>query len=142
MKLESIDQKSFVTIQVCERNSDRFPSLRCRIEAQAGDFIGRNDSLWIEQDALERFVGELQRVERTRRGKSGLESMSPGDLLLEIKTVDSAGHLVVALKLGRVGQVGSEVQRFSMEGSFEIDPGSIPSAVLEVRALTRWERQT
>src|SRR6266852_3304277 len=94
-KIESSDRRSFLVLLLEEMSQERFPSWRFAVEVQIGDFRGRYDQVWVEQAALERFLGEARDLERARRGSATLEAMSPDEFFLRIQSVDVAGHIAL-----------------------------------------------
>jgi hypothetical protein len=56
---------------------------------------------YVEAGEIQSFSEELRRVEEARQGAAVVESMSPGELRLEIRITDRAGH---AAALGQVGK--------------------------------------
>ena len=55
---------------------------------------------WVEAPVLAAFASQLRALEEKRQGSAVMESMSPGELRLEIRIYDGAGHV------GAFGQVG------------------------------------
>jgi hypothetical protein len=48
---------------------------------------------WVELRALVAFSEQLRVLEERRQGSASLESMSPGELQLQIRSTDRAGHM-------------------------------------------------
>ena len=57
-------------------------------------------SCWIDSRAMAEFADQLRVLEKRRKGVAALKSMSPGELLLEIRSTDRSGHMAA------FGQVG------------------------------------
>jgi hypothetical protein len=87
---------------------------------------------WVLAGAWRTFVGELQALERTRRGSARLESISPGELGLEIYATDALGHMAVRGELEHDGAAARA--RFEFSG-LSFDPGLLAAFVAEVEAL-------
>ena len=62
-------------------------------------FTGETET-WVRRDAWLRFVGELVDLEQRRKGTAELHSISPGELSVTLRSIDSAGHLGVEGRLG------------------------------------------
>lgn len=110
-------------------------AVRVHVATFRGVFHGET-TCWVELTALVAFTEELRRLELQRIGSAKLESMSPGELLLEIRVVDRAGHVSA---VGRVGLRGL-VDGRAAEGStiaFHIPfcPSALPDLVREFRSL-------
>jgi hypothetical protein len=75
-----------------------------RILAQIGSAnatFSADCSAWVSAPNLITFLEQLRLLEETRKGAAVLESMSPGELRLEIRPHDCAGHMAAS---GQVGQ--------------------------------------
>jgi len=98
------------------------------VRVSSGGFTGHND-LWVLAEALRSFCHSLVALEHDRRGEAVLESVSPNELRIVIRSVDSRGHMAVE------GFTGYEVQRensrpwHSVAFGFEFDPSQLLSAV-------------
>lgn len=64
-------------------------------------------SCWVDLPALVAFAEQLRALEKRRQGSAALESMSPGELRLEVCTTDRAGHVAAVGQVGRWLGVGS-----------------------------------
>ncbi|RYH43526.1 MAG: hypothetical protein EON54_17255 [Alcaligenaceae bacterium] len=94
--------------------------------ASAG-FTGHND-FWIQADALRNFAADLVRLDGSLSGQANLESISPNELNLTVRSVSSRGHLAIA------GSLGYEVRRenstfwHSAAFGFEFEPAQLAMA--------------
>jgi hypothetical protein len=101
------------------------------IEVRRHGFSGRSDT-WIIREALLAFVRDLARLEEVRRGAATVESISPGELRLEVRATDSAGHMAVG---GMVGYRHSDGETALTFAPFEFDPSMLPTLVRDAQAL-------
>jgi hypothetical protein len=69
------------------------------IRVRCGSFSAETRA-YIEADDIKTFAEGLRKLDELRHGAVVVESMSPGELRLEIRTTDRAGHLAA---LGQVG---------------------------------------
>jgi len=88
LRLEN--HEDFVEIDLASQGQADLPSqgdgyLTIRV-ASAG-FAGRNN-VWVQADSLRSFCRALIALERDRRGEAIMESISPGELNLRIRSVD------------------------------------------------------
>ncbi len=75
------------------------------------------------------FLRELQSLEATRQGEATVESISPGELQLRIRSLDRAGHMGIE---GLIGMRGPRNEfRFTFD-ALEFDPTRLPSLVTEL----------
>jgi len=137
VNIPSLDEQSFVLLRLEERAGEPVPSRRLAVETRLGSFAGGQQRAWVDDAVLDRFVADVEHLEQTRQGAATLHGMSTGAILLGIEVVDSAGHVVVTVRLGREEHVAGEHRRFGVEGSFEIDPTALPMIIRELSALAR-----
>ena len=114
----------------------RAPGGDVRVTAQVsyGAFAGAVD-VWIAQDRWHTFHRALEALDRTRQGQAVLESQSPGELRLCVRSLDRLGHL------GVEGELTSRVlptttrqpQALRLEfGAIEFDPTLLPVLIAEL----------
>jgi hypothetical protein len=113
-------------------------SVRVRCNSFSGETTG-----YIEAGKLREFAEELRRVEEARRGAAAVESMSPGELLLEVRITDRAGHAAVIGQVGRWSFRGLERAHLSVVGySIPFCPTLLPQITREFRALVKASHTT
>jgi hypothetical protein len=101
---------------------------RLSVYVSSAGFSGRSRP-WITGPTLRWFCTALVALERNRRGEVVMESMSPGELVLRIRSVDSCGHMAVE------GSIGCHVQRdhshpwHAVHFGFDFDPSQLAKAV-------------
>jgi hypothetical protein len=129
LRFDNLD--SFVEIDLATHETADLPArgdAYLKIRALSEGFAGHND-LWVLADAFRSFCQSLVALERDRRGEAILESISPEELRLVVRSVDSRGHMAVE------GVTGYEVQRensrpwHSVAFGFEFDPSQLVRAV-------------
>ena len=89
------DQGNLLELILLERIPDDLPTpgdVRLYVKVEAFGFTGAHDGVWVGKGALEGFAAALRVLERTREGEAVLESMSPGEFVLRVYSVDRAGH--------------------------------------------------
>lgn len=97
------DQADFVEIDVANRE-DPGGDVFVTVRVSSAGFAGHND-LWVLGSEFDGFCAALLRLEEKRTGEARLTSMSPEELVLTIRSVDSKGHMIVE------GITGYAVQR-------------------------------
>src|SRR5262245_29285611 len=98
------DGDSFVELDLVERTPPTLPGsgdLRLHIQVAQSTFRGEYDGVWVAAPAFRDFLSELQTLVTSRQGSAQLESMSPGELILEVRSTDRAGHMAASGQLGR-----------------------------------------
>ena len=125
------NQADFVEIDLASQESDDLPSkgdAYLTIRVCATGFAGHND-LWVLGPTLRTFCQALVTLERDRRGEAILESVSPEELRVIVRSVDSCGHMAIE------GSTGYAVQRehsrpwHSVDFGLEFDPSQLVRAV-------------
>jgi hypothetical protein len=136
--LRFANNKDFVEMDISMQESADLPSqgdAYLTIQVSSARFAGHND-LWVTASALRLFCQSLIALERQRLGKAELESISPNELRIVVRSVDSCGHMAVE------GVTGYEVKRensrswHSVAFGFEFDPSQLLSAT-----RTDWVRR-
>ncbi len=124
------NHQDFVEIDLANQETADLPSkgdAYRAIRVSAAGFTGHND-LWVLASAFRSFCRALIILERERRGEAVLESISPDELRLVVRSVDSRGHMLVE------GSTGYEVHRensrpwHSVDFGFEFDPSQLLKA--------------
>ncbi len=124
-------QEDFVEIDLATQETADLPSrgdAYLTIRVSSAGFAGHND-LWVPAAVLRSFCQSLIALERDRHGEAVLESISPNELRIVIRSVDSRGHMLVE------GATGYEVQRensrpwHSVAFGFEFDPSQLVRVV-------------
>jgi hypothetical protein len=123
--LRSADGRDFLRLAAIRRD-DGYPSLEVRVEGTAKGFAGGSEA-WLDGFALKEFAAALRAFERSRQGRVQLQSMSPDDLLLVLRSMDHSGHLVVEFTISRNAMVGDRPETIALRvsGAFELDPGTV-----------------
>jgi hypothetical protein len=125
------DHEDFVEIDLATQETDDLPSrgdAYLTIRVSSAGVVGHND-LWVLAPALRSFCQALMTLESNRRGAAVLESVSPDELRLLVRSVDSRGHMAVE------GSTGYHVQRentrpwHAVHFGFEFDPSQLVKAV-------------
>lgn len=84
--------------------------------------FGATADTWVSADTWHAFAQQLALLEESRQGEARVESISPGELLLVVRSVDRAGHLGVEGQLGTRTYDTEVSMRFSV---FSFDPSQL-----------------
>lgn len=121
----------FIEINVTTQESENLPShgdAHVTVRISSNGFSGHND-LWVLASQLQSFCQNLVTLKHQRQGEAVLEAISPGELLLAIRSVNSCGHMLVE------GSTGFHVFRenshpwHSVQFGFEFDPSQLSKAI-------------
>jgi len=134
--------EDYLEVTVAERSTvvhcagDTRFAVRVRVSGMNTVFTGEA-LCWVDLRALAAFAGQLRALEARRQGSAALESMSPGEFRLEIRSIDRAGHVAAVGQVGRWLDVGSGEPYWSAV-AFRVPfcPTELPSLVREFGALT------
>lgn len=143
-------------MRVLTRDGDDFVEVtvadRCSVVHAAGDIqfsvqvrvsgmntIFTTESLcWVELRALVAFAEQLRVFAERRQGSAVLESMSPGELRMEVCTTDRAGPVAVIGQVGRwLGAGRGEPYWSAVAFRVPFCPSELPALVREFSALAR-----
>ena len=130
--------EEFIEITELERAPQHLPNagdVRVCVHVKFKEFAGRYDSVWLEAPVLKDFIAALDSLEAQRNGSVVLESSSPNEFRLNIRSRDTQGHLVAEVCLSRYQYSGPTYWRTSVSGGFELDPSSLPSVLQAFKAL-------
>jgi hypothetical protein len=98
------DCDNFVEIHRIERTTATLHGagdVRLAVRVAFGTFRGEYDEVWVAAIAWRQFLSDLHTLEARRQGSADLESLSPGELRLELRSTDRAGHMAASGQLGR-----------------------------------------
>jgi hypothetical protein len=136
LRLES--HEDYIEIDLLSQETADSPGRgdsRLAVLVTSSGFSGRGHP-WVTGAALRSFCTALVALEHNRRGEAAMESMSPGEMVLRIGSVDSCGHMAVE------GSIGCHVHRdhsnpwHAVHFGFEFDPSQLTTAV-----ATEWVRR-
>jgi hypothetical protein len=125
------NQEDFVEIGLANQETADLPSrgdAYLTVRVSSAGFSGHND-LWVLGHSLRAFCTALIALEHERRGEAAIEAISPGELTLKIRSVDSRGHMSIE------GSTGYDVHRensrpwHAIHFGFEFDPSQLTKAV-------------
>jgi hypothetical protein len=130
MKLCS-EAGDFIEIANAESDGDAYDLLllvRVRYRGFAADI-----DTWVQRAAWMGFVQDLCILEERRQGEAKLESISPGELSLVVRSLDRAGHMGVE---GTVGMRSYDADASLRFKTFAFDPSQLVALMNEARAIS------
>jgi hypothetical protein len=129
------DHRDYVEIDLLSQETADLPGRgdsRLAVLVTSAGFSGRSQ-VWVSGTSLRSFCTALSALERNRRGEAIIESMSPGELVLRFRSVDSCGHMAVEGAIGCRVQRGHSHSWHAIHFGFEFDPSQLVKA-----AATEW----
>ena len=99
--------------------------VKVSVLVQFKEFSGKYSEVWLELPVINYFLDELTRLEDSRRGSASIESMSPDEFYLEIRSSDSPGHMEVEVSLQRFQYSGPKYWPIKLSGGFQVEPETI-----------------
>lgn len=106
--------------------------VRVLIQVKLDTFTGQHD-IWLEEAALHEFIAHFESVESARSGSVSLQSCSPEEFNLTLRSIDSLGHFEVDVSLCRYRYSGENLAPIFVSGGFEIDPTQLPTILSDFR---------
>ncbi len=97
------------------------------VVANSSGFVGHND-LWVSGAHVAQFCRELAQLNATRQGSATLEGFAPEDLKLKIRSIDSAGHMMIEGSTGYWANHRVAVWH-AVHFGFDFEPGQLETAV-------------
>jgi hypothetical protein len=136
------DGEDFLELAVTDRGAPGAPDagdtrfvVRVRVTSKDTVFTAET-WCWAELRALAAFAGQLRALEERRQGVAVLESMSPGELRLEIRSTDRAGHVAATGQVGHWCYGGTGQPLWSAIGfGIPFCPTELPALVQEFGSL-------
>jgi hypothetical protein len=125
------NRQDFVEIDLVSQETANLPSrgdAKLKARVSSAGYAGQNH-VWVSASGLRTFCRALVALERERQGQATLESISPKELRLVIRSVDPRGHMAAE------GTLGHHIQRehtrywHSVDFGFEFDPAQLLRAV-------------
>jgi hypothetical protein len=133
-----------IELLVGERVPDHLPAagdVRFEVTVSSNGFGGRT-SAWIDAKSLGRFSQELRKVETLRQGTAELTSMSPGDFILRVETLDRRGHMAISGQMARHSVEGQATRfRHTLEFGFRFDCTELPRIASEFEDIENGDRR-
>jgi hypothetical protein len=124
MKIE-FGGENYIQLTVAEKGTVGIPyECMLSIKAQSDSFSGHS-STWVDGIDMQTFIEELKNLDKNLQGKATLSSESPGELDIEIKPVDTLGHFVFQLMIGKTTFIQSEVCEEKVMIAFPFESQSV-----------------
>jgi len=136
------DGEDFLGLTVTDRGAAGTPgagdirfAVRVRVAGKDTVFTGET-WCWVEGRVLAAFADQLRALEELRQGAAALESMSPGELRLEVRSTDRAGHMAAFGQVGHWCYSGAGGRHWSaIAFGIQFSPSELPPLVREFSAL-------
>ncbi len=90
--------------------------------------------VWVQREAWMGFTQDLVVLEERRQGEARLESLSPGELSVVVRSTDRAGHM------GAEGTLATQGYDYQARMQFQVlafDPSQLPVFVHGARAIAQ-----
>jgi hypothetical protein len=132
------DHENFFELDLSMQEDENLPSkgdAYVTIRLSSNGYAGQND-LWVSFESLCNFCRNIIELESKRKGEAILESLSPGELYLQIFSIDSLGHMGVRGSTGFRIFKGMHLFPHSVTFGFEFDPSQLVNA-----ANVQWVRK-
>jgi hypothetical protein len=119
-----------VEIERAESGADAH-DLLILVRARFHGFAAEIDA-WVQRATWLGFTQDLVILEERRQGEAKLESISPGEISLVVRSIGRAGHMGVEGMLGVRGHDYSASLQFAV---LAFDPSELPAFVDGARAI-------
>jgi hypothetical protein len=137
------DGKNFLELTVTDRGDagtqgggDARFAVRVGVTSMATAFSAET-WCWVELGMLTAFAKQLRELEERRQGAASLESMSPGELRLEVRSTDLAGHMAAFGQVGHWCHTGTASPQWCVIAfGIPFCPSELPGLLRELGDLT------
>src|SRR5688572_15366390 len=129
----STDKIEIECAEILGADSPAHGDLLLLVSVQSGEFSGRVDT-WVDQASWSDFLRQLQELEQRRQGSATLESISPGELCLTVKSTDRTGHMAIHGLIGVRGATRELRLEFS---PIPFEPSELAELLREISKFGR-----
>jgi len=77
--------------------------------------------VWVDGCEFKCFLEELEKMQSSLNGEACITSVSPGELLILIKSVDTSGHFAFQIELGKQIFIGPELFWTKVSSAFPLE---------------------
>lgn len=120
-----------------ESVKEHYPSYQIQIRVETENIQANfGNYIWLSAVDIEKFLTEIEALDKYRTGQAVLESMSPGELKLIFQTIDSQGHLSVTLHFKKEDRINKDYS-YEIKVEFQIDPTSLATVRKEFFELIK-----
>jgi hypothetical protein len=123
-----------IEIEVVDRAPFR-GDVEFSVDVSSSGYTGRGFA-WVDGTQLADFITHLAALEEHRQGSAQLESMSKGEFVLRVASVDRKGHMAVSGQISAYKyQSEARPYRHAVEFGFEFDPTALPAVLAAFKIM-------
>lgn len=120
-----------------ESVKEYYPSYHIQIKIETENIrTSFNNYIWLSEADIDKFLAELETLDKNRTGQAILQSMSPEEMELIFQTIDNLGHLSVACYYKKEDTIARDYS-YEIKVEFQIDPTTLINVRNEVLALIK-----
>lgn len=117
MRISNEVKNRFIELSVVESVKEHYPTYRIAISLETENIKSRfSNFIWISEEDVDAFILGLESLDRTRKGDAELRGMSPDELRIRFKAVDSMGHLSVMLHIRKEDRIAMDYCKHRVSG--------------------------
>jgi hypothetical protein len=135
VQIRSEFRDDFVEIEADGEADPDVPLLSVQVRLQTGAGFRGESVVDLTALGLERFLRQLEALERLRAGEARLESIGTGEFVLSIRAADRAGHILVEATINRGFCSNGAFLTNRVAADFQIDPTAFPDILRDFREL-------
>ncbi|WP_316674903.1 hypothetical protein [uncultured Tolumonas sp.] len=132
-------EHEYINIIEIDRNAAGSPcagNIKAEITLKLHSFQGSYDEVWLEHSEIMRFLSEVKNLESSHRGSAKIASVSPDELLFEVRSFDNLGHMEIEVQLHCYQFDGTKYRPTFLKGEFEINPSNLHKIISIFEAFT------
>lgn len=135
------DHEDYVELSVAEREyhpagaGDTLFSVSIRVTAM-GAVFSADAPVWVSLPQILLFATQLRALDEHRDGAAILESISPGEMRLELRSTDTLGHMAAVGQVGRWShRAGGSLNWLALTFTISLDPSNLSDFTAEFEQL-------
>jgi len=119
INIKSKDENSYIKLELLETELINFPSFLINCSIKNGNYMAI-DKIWIELPEYNIFFEAFKTLNKKREGIASITSMSPEELNITIKTLETNGPFQLHFNMSKV-TYNPNLIKLSLSGGFELD---------------------
>ena len=92
-----------------------------------------SQEVWVDGYEFKTFLNGIELLRSSLSGSVSISSESPGELFIAVKAVDSLGHFVFQIELGRQTFIGPEPFWSKVQEAFPLESASLDSVCKKLK---------
>ncbi|RJG36508.1 hypothetical protein D1Z90_20355 [Motilimonas pumila] len=114
----------FIEIEELQRSQSN-SDIGVYVKLKLQDFCGSYSGVFIGEPEISLFCEQLKSLNLSRQGFAKINSLTPDEFKLEIRSVGSLGKMEIEAQIHRHQYSGDKYWPIYLNGGFEVEPNAI-----------------